>query len=564
MKEKLRIGLLVDNVKISAWQYAMIERIVNSYYAEVDLILLNDGIRNIHKSEFDKLKKNRNQVFYHLLKRIDRRLSNVKPDAFAKKDLSALLPDTPVLKVKPVMKKFSDYFEKGDIDKVKDHKIDILIRMGFRVLRGEILKSSRYGVWSFHHGDNSQMRGSPPGFWEVVENWPTTGAVLQIISEDLDGGKVLYRSWTCTDKLSVAKNKNKNYWKSLTFLPRKIEELYNLGETEFFKKNNNNNKDLDLYSERLYKVPSNSETLKLAVNQLIKIFRHFIKNLFYQSQWTLMFDLNKDMSMSLFRFRKIIPPKDSSWSAPHVIKQNGKYYVFIEEFLNSSNKGHISVIEIDNNGSYGHSKKALEKNYHLSYPFVFESGEKIYMVPDSHDNRTIEIYECVDFPHKWEHKMNLMDNIDAANTTLFHHNKKWWLFTAIKEYEGAARDELYVFYANELLTTEWKAHPLNPVISDARKAIPAGKMFVRNEKIYRPVRDCSLYCGYGIRIQKITVLSEADYDERTISSAKPHWNREITGTHSFAYEEGLTVVDSLIRRPKLILGGRINGRGERI
>ncbi len=550
MNEKLRICILLDSFEVSAWQYTMIERIMNSSYASIELIVLNDG-GSLYKSKIDKLIKNRDQVIYYLFNKLDQKMFSRNPDAFVKKDLTTLVSGVPVLKVKPIRKKFSDYFEPEDITKIRNHEIDIHLRLGFRVLKGYTLKSSKYGIWSFHHGDNQVNRGGPPGFWEVVKNWPTTGSILQILSEELDAGKVIYRSWSCTHKLSISKNKNRYYWKSLAFLPRKIEELHNIGEERFFEKINNDTNDIDLYTESLFKVPSNLPAVRLAAGQLYRILLHFLEGLIYLNQWIIMFDLKRDMSMSPWRFNKIIPPKDRFWADPHIIKQNDMYYIFVEEFLFNTNKGHISVIEIDKQGIYKKANKVLETDYHLSYPFVFEFGEKIYMIPDSHDNRTIELYECSEFPYKWKHKMNLMDDFDAVDTTLLHYNDMWWMFTAVKEYEGAARDELYIYYSNDFLTSSWAAHPLNPVISDVRRARPAGRIFKREGKIYRPSQDCSHHYGYGFHIHEVEVLTETDYSERVVTSARPDWEKNIISTHTFAYETGLTVIDALMRRPKL-------------
>ena len=48
--------------------------------------------------------------------------------------------------------------------------VDILISVGVGILKGDILSSSKYGIISFHHGDNSlvyeiiQFLGSIRGF----------------------------------------------------------------------------------------------------------------------------------------------------------------------------------------------------------------------------------------------------------------------------------------------------------------------------------------------------------------------------------------------------------------
>ena len=54
--EKLKIGLLVDSEYVSAWEYAMLERIQNSSYAQIDLIVEN----NAEKPKFSFFSKNKN------------------------------------------------------------------------------------------------------------------------------------------------------------------------------------------------------------------------------------------------------------------------------------------------------------------------------------------------------------------------------------------------------------------------------------------------------------------------------------------------------------------------
>jgi len=44
-----------------------------------------------------------------------------------------------------------------------------------------------FGVWSWHHGDEDKYRGGPPAFWEIVNADPVTGALLQRLTERLDG-----------------------------------------------------------------------------------------------------------------------------------------------------------------------------------------------------------------------------------------------------------------------------------------------------------------------------------------------------------------------------------------
>jgi hypothetical protein len=206
---------------------------------------------------------------------------------------------------------------------------------------------------------------------------------------------------------------------------------------------------------------------------------------------------------------------------------------------------------MDQQGHYKNPVPILEKSYHLSYPFVFKWQEKFYMIPETADNKTIELYECIEFPYKWEFKMNLMENISAFDTTLFYQDGKWWLFSAIKENEGILRnDELFLFYADELCTTQWSPHPLNPVVSDIKNARPAGGIFVQDKKIFRPSQNGLIRYGCGFNINEINQLSEKDYSEKTIARVEPNWHNNIKGAHSFSHDHQLTVIDVFALRSR--------------
>ena len=147
--------------------------------------------------------------------------------------------------------------------------------------------------------------------------------------------------------------------------------------------------------------------------------------------------------------------------------------------------------------------------------------------------------------------MNLMENVTAVDTTLFFHQGRWWLFTGMPPRE---RDlpfaELYLFYSVDLFSREWRPHPLNPIVTDLQKSRPAGSIFSRDGKIYRPSQDCSKTYGHGFDLNEILVLSETEYRETTAVSVRPDWDKKVVAAHTFAYQGGLTVIDAFMERPK--------------
>lgn len=293
-------------------------------------------------------------------------------------------------------------------------------------------------------------------------------------------------------------------------------------------------------------------TLEPIVKLLPKRILETLHKVLFANQWYLMFDLDEGASKSFGQFKAIIPPKDRFWADPHVIQADGHYYIFVEEYLYRRRKGHISVIKMDRQGNWRDPVRVLERAYHLSYPSVFEWKGKYYMVPESAANKTIELYECVEFPHKWQFRMRLMENISAVDTTLFYHGGEWWLFTGIPENQDSLPFvQLFLFFSGELFTREWNSHPLNPVVRDVFRARPAGGVFRRDGQILRPSQDCSKMYGYGFDLNRISLLSDTEYLERRVTSVRPDWDERALATHTLAVAGQLTVIDALMQRRRL-------------
>ena len=552
MKNKLRIGILLDNPNIPAWAFTMLENVKTSSSSEIVLIVKNKLGTVKKKSLLKRIIANRRIIAFYLFNIIETTLFKVSPDAFELKDIrTILLIDT--IEVNPIKTKYRDRINEFDLKEIEKYKIDIFIKLGFRILSGDILKIAKYGIWSFYHADNKVHRGEPTGFWEVLKNWPETGVILQILTEDIDEGILLYKSYSLTDNISPTRNKNNYYWKALSFLPSKIEELYNLGEKMFFKGVNKINSYPQFYSNRLYTSPSNKEMFMLGSKLLLKYFAGKINSLFYFHQWILLFKLNSNsnISKSFYSFKKIIPPKDRFWADPHILLKNNKYYIFIEELMYATNKAHISLIVMDDKGNYSEPTKILEKDYHLSYPFLIEDNGVLYMIPETAQNNTIELYKCTSFPWKWELEKVLIENIYAVDSTIIYKDGKYWLFTNVRRNKGASTlDELFLFSSDELVSTNWTAHPQNPIISDVKQSRPAGNFFIYKDNLYRPSQNCSKMYGYAIRINQVMKLTETNYQEKVVDSIFPNWDRNLLATHTINSLDKLTVIDALIKRRK--------------
>ncbi len=282
--------------------------------------------------------------------------------------------------------------------------------------------------------------------------------------------------------------------------------------------------------------------------------RLYFKNILWVEQWFLLVDTNNLSSHPFDHYLPIMPPKDRFWADPHIIHKDGVDYIFVEEYFFKKKKAAISFIKFDKDGNHNSASPIIEKDYHLSYPFIFECEGTYFIVPESSENKTIEIYKCSQFPSQWQFVMNLMEGVSAVDTTLFFYSNYWWLFTGIPDKsEALPKVRLNLYYSKNLLSDQWTSHPQNPIVSDFTRARPAGNIFTIDGKIYRPSQDSSKAYGSGIHINEITTLSENSYAEECVQTIHPKGDRNIMGAHTYSRSCLLTAMDAYRRVPRLLI-----------
>ncbi|GAB5555129.1 MAG: hypothetical protein Sapg2KO_47200 [Saprospiraceae bacterium] len=553
---KLRIGILTDTDYTPYWAYEMVRMVSEMEGVEIPLIVLNGDKTVDHRSTFEKV-YSRLKIFVAVAYlTLDQRIFKSNPDAFAGRSFKELLPDIDRLEVKPIKTKFRDKFSDEDIQRIKEYDLDIILCRGFRILSGKILSLPKFGVWSYHHGDNDENRGRPAIFYETLERWKMIGTILQILSEELDNGIVLYKSKAGHHSRFVFRNMNSVYWKSSFFFKRVVQELQLKGWEQFIEdKEKYQNRSINIYDKPLYLIPSNSKALKLLGIHYWNIAKERILEKIWEDVWHLAVLRKTDISrLSMHRFRLIDLPKGRFWADPIAIEHDSKILVYFEDYLKQEGKGHISVIEIPSKGKidYREAKLVLKKDYHLSYPFVFKHQGDLFMVPESASKNQIDLYKCIGEPDQFEFIKTLIPNIKALDSTLIYKDNAWWLFTNVVSHPAmSSYEELFLFYTDDLLEGEWFQHPSSPVVSDVSRARPAGQIFERNGEFYRPAQICTPIYGYGVAINKIIRWDKKEYFEELVEELLPNWDRSYKTIHTVSQAGNTVVVDIAKRRFRL-------------
>src|ERR1039458_4047359 len=222
----LRVGIMLDSYTASAWVAKIVEDIQTSGFAQVELVVLNYPSAQTRPSLKTRLRNHWRLTLFHLYEQWDYRRNKAHHDAKASMNLTSLLNGVPSITVHPVRKGFTDRIPEDELAEIRSQDLDDLFRFGFRIIQGGILSAARYGVWSFHHGDNLEYRGGPALFWEIYERNPISGTILQILTDSLDGGRVIYRSHSSTDQTSLYRSRNPIYWKTADFALRRLRDLH--------------------------------------------------------------------------------------------------------------------------------------------------------------------------------------------------------------------------------------------------------------------------------------------------------------------------------------------------
>ncbi len=549
----LRVGVLLDSDRKPQWVHAVLSSVEASPHADLVAVLRAPhpappprGLR----AKLASLWPQRSFFLYRVYTALDRRFFKRswkgRPDAFASADLTHLLSDCRRLDLQVRSKRFSDWVDDASVEAVRELRLDVILRFGLRIVRGDILGAAKYGVWSYHHADSFVKRGGPPCLSEVLDGEPATGVMLQVLNEEIDGGQVLARAWTATDKTSTERCKNRLYWLGTRMVPRCLERLAEEG-MEAFDDDDAENAFLP-YSGHIHKKPTNGEIAPALVALAGRTARRKARRLVQRNQWFLAYRRTKEPtdapSDQYFNFRHVVPPAHLDWADPFPIVHEGRDWIFFEE-APAGGKGRICVAEIDEKGRFGEVKKVLERPWHLSYPNVFTWNDEMWMLPESGRNRRLELYRAKRFPDAWESAEILFEDRVLVDPTLLEHDGRWWLFAGLGiEESGDNDDELGVFHAPSPLGP-WQPVRRQPVKSDVRGARPAGRLFRWRGDLYRPGQDSSVRYGHSVIIHKVTRLDEDGYAEEACGRLEPKWAPGLIATHTLNHAGRLTTIDGM-------------------
>ena len=546
----MKIGLLISSNKVSIHQYNLIKSLLKN---DIKVSLVNINAKDIEFSSIEKLKRQINsngvyglisKLYFTLQSRLEtkllKRLVN-DDDYFKSFQLDGFAFES-------VINVHGNYSKSGlvvrlsndDIEKIKDANLDALLRVNTPgIFKGGILSSSRLGVFSFHHGDNRWNRGGPPGFWELYLKKPSTGFVIQILNERLDGGDVCFRGNTITNVLFWQYNYYNIKTESYSYM---LSLILKIKDGHPIKKETS-----QIFDNKLYLIPKFHQTLKYQYLLLKNVAKKIVNIIIgLKDEWSVHYIKGNYSDISMRKATKIINPKGRFFADPFVVSYNNRDVIFLEDYSYKEKKGIISAVEIISNKEYKILGTVIKEDFHLSYPFIFEFENELFMMPESSSDKSIRLYKCVNFPLEWEYHYNLISNIDAVDTTMHYINGKYWLFTNSNYNSSEHNSILECFYADTPLTQVWKPHTQNPImfqnggrnggyVSDQDKNLLISQKFGYDRY------------GKSIEIKEIESITEDSFTFNKVMDVHPNLDRKMIGLHHLSSNQIYTCFDTLKR-----------------
>ena len=372
-----------------------------------------------------------------------------------------------------------------------------------------------------------------------------TGVILQVLTEELDAGLVLCKSlFPTASNLWASRNRFLPYWGSVHFITRKLWELHQYGWDSVVAKR----VAAAPYQGRrkIYTRPTNSEMIRwlgplLLAKAVQRPFRRPTLEIWRLAVRTGHPPLYSEQATDLRAFRWIAPPKRRFYADPFLMERNGRTWVFFEDYDYGVGRAVISCAPIGGEGFLSDPAPCLERETHLSFPFVFEHAGEVFMIPESCASGTIDLYRASDFPYTWHLEKTLFRG-RYVDTTAFEHDGRWWFFTSAGEPPGSA-NPLLLFSAADLLG-EWCYHPANPISSDVRHSRCGGAILHHGDRLFRTSQNCGPSYGHGIGFHRIEQLNLREYRETLVAQIAPPLPAGHTGIHTYNRAGLMEVIDA--------------------
>lgn len=522
----LRFGIMCNGNDLAVWERQTVDHLLAVPGVSLELLIVEGYPEQKPVSMLTKVFRVKpERILYTAYNKL-----LYKPYSTGRVSIGDLISRVPARICTAYLKgKFSQYFDEADLSAVAGYQLDFVLRFAYNIIRGKMLTVPRFGIWSFHHDDEMKYRGAPPCFWEIYQQDPITGAILQRLTDKLDGGVVLKKGFFRTKFYSYTGTIDMVYQESAHWPAAVCRQLQlDATQTDFTT--------VTQTQSPIFYPPTNGQFLAFVAKILANKVRKLYEVLLRAEEWNIgviakpIQSCLQPESLAQEPVDMATLPNRTTFFADCFGRREGiGYDIYFESFDYRTNRGVIKRLIYPWQPTVP-AEDVMDFPFHLSYPYIY--GEHI-ILETAADNK-ISLYKLKDDVRQRpaEAAMSGLE-VPGIDPTVMQHEGRYWLF-----YTRHDRDpdlNLYLAYA-DLLAGPWTQHPQNPIKTDVRSARPGGTPFRHEGRWYRPAQDFSRGYGSGLTVNEILTMTPTAYAERVV-----------VGLRSFnaAYPDGMHTISSI-------------------
>lgn len=227
--------------------------------------------------------------------------------------------------------------------------------------------------------------------------------------------------------------------------------------------------------------------------------------------------------------------RDRWFADPFVLDvTEDKIKILVEELFYESNKGRISLMDVDRKTYQLLSvKPVFELGSHLSFPCILRKDGVTYIYPENGKASCCKLYKLAD-DMEFEYVSDLSQE-SISDAVLYQWQGKYFMFATKNPHSNDG--PLYIYEA-EAFDGVYKAYQ---TIANLGKVVRNAGNFIEIEgDVIRPVQDCTHCYGEALVFQKVTFVN-GQFAFTNFKRYLPP--KGYDGLHTFNSYEGISVVD---------------------
>mgnify|MGYP001441504466 CR=1 FL=1 len=529
--------LLTPDFKISKWQSRCIASIAN----EVKYIYIPRLKHELADSLFPKIKLR--HVFYYLLNLRSIRQPKIQIDQSILKHA-----EIRYLEYSLTDKNWAKLDEES-VQTILNDSPEYIYKCGLGLLYIPT-DLEMIPIISHHHGDPRRYRGRPAGFYEILNDESVMGQIVQVLSNELDAGRILAYGESKISRWSYKKTLKDAYSVSPYVFKNAISSFRQKKEVHINA------------SGRNYRLPTNQIVFRIFACLIIEKLKRFVYGAFFEKHWNIAIANNflgsTQDPLALLHFACSQPQGERP------IRLKNKYLFYADSFLLDDKifleglrkfDGVGELLELD--PTTIRILNVIRPNQlakkHLAYPYALKHNSTTYIYPDSSQFEAPFLL-LRDDKFSANFKTMTIDipflRTGVTDPSVVSIGDKFYMFGTLPEDPGVLR----LWVGDDCTFSNAFEHECSPVHIGPTGCRSGGRIFVNLGSMYRIAQDLSRRYGDGLCIYKIVTLTPSSFEECFIKSVK--FERPVCGPHTFDANDSLICWDYYFESFSLLAGLR--------